>query len=100
MMFIILTQDNQSTLSSFSLFLSFVTNSPVAEKSLSGSTDLDLFAIKAWKSYSRLFDLFFVASKRLISVFKICDRISSCAGKVYGLHPHGLHELCALISNG
>jgi len=28
-MFIILTQDNQSTLSSFSLFLSFVINSPV-----------------------------------------------------------------------
>jgi len=28
MMFITLTHDNQSTLSSFSLFLSFVTNSP------------------------------------------------------------------------
>jgi len=36
MMFIILTHDNQSTLSSFSLFLSFATNSPVAEKALSG----------------------------------------------------------------
>jgi len=40
MMFIILTHDNQSTLLSFSLFLSFVTNSPVAEKALSGSNDL------------------------------------------------------------
>jgi len=41
MIFIILTLtfDNQSTLSSFSLFLSFVTNSLVAEKALSGSTD-------------------------------------------------------------
>jgi len=100
MVFTILTHDNPSTLLSFRLFLSFVTNSRVAEKALSGSTDLDLFAIKAWKSFSRLFDLFFVASKRLIFFFKICDRISSCAGIVYGLHPHGLHELCALISNG
>jgi len=40
MMFVILTHDNQSTLLSFSLFLSFVTNSPVAEKAFSGSTDL------------------------------------------------------------
>jgi len=31
MMFVILTHDNQSILSSFSEFLSFVTNSPVAE---------------------------------------------------------------------
>jgi len=45
MMFIILTHDNQSALSSFSLFLSFETNSPVAEKALSGSTDLDLIVI-------------------------------------------------------
>jgi len=33
MMFIILTHDNQSTLSSFSVFLSFVTDSTVAKKS-------------------------------------------------------------------
>jgi len=32
MMFIIVTHDNQGTLLSFSLFLSFVTNSPAAEK--------------------------------------------------------------------
>jgi len=32
MMFITLTHDNLSTLSSFSLFLSFLTNSSVAEK--------------------------------------------------------------------
>jgi len=51
MMFTILTVDNQSTLSSVSLFLSFVTNSPVAEKSLSGSIDLGLIAIKAWYSF-------------------------------------------------
>jgi len=81
-MFIILTHDNQSTLSSFSLFLSYVTNSPVVERALCGSTDLGLLAIKAWKSFSRLFDLFFVASKRLLSFFTICDRISSCAGIV------------------
>jgi len=47
MMFIILTHPNQSTLSSYSLFLSFVRNSPVAEKALSGSTDLRLIVIKA-----------------------------------------------------
>jgi len=34
MMFIILTHDNQSTLSLFSLLLSFVTNSPLAESPL------------------------------------------------------------------
>jgi len=37
MMYITLTHDNQSTLSSFSLFLSFVANSTVAEKALSGA---------------------------------------------------------------
>ena len=56
MMFIVLTYDNQSSLSSFSLFLSFATNSHVAEKP-SGSTDLGLIVIV----FSRLFDLFFVA---------------------------------------
>jgi len=45
-MFIILTHDSQSTLSSFSLVLSFATNSPVAEKALSGSTDLGLIVTK------------------------------------------------------
>jgi len=80
MMFIMLTHDNQSTLSSFSLFLSFVSNSTVAGKTLSGSTDLGLIVIKAWYTFSRLFDLLLVASKRLISFFTICDRISSCAG--------------------
>jgi len=87
MIFIILTHDNQSILSSFSLFLSFVTNSPVAEKALSGSTDLGLIITKAWNSFSRLFDLFFIASKRLISFSKICDRISSCAGIVLWSSP-------------
>jgi len=51
MTFIILTHDNQSTFSSFSLFLSFATNSPVAEKALSGSTELGLFVIKAWYGF-------------------------------------------------
>jgi len=46
MMFIILTHDNHSTLPPFSLFLSLVKNSPVAEKTLSGSTDLGLIVIK------------------------------------------------------
>jgi len=55
MVFIILTHDNQSTLSLFSLFLSFVTNSPVSEKALSGSTDLGLIVIKAWNSFTKLF---------------------------------------------
>jgi len=54
MMFTILTHDNQSTLSSFSLFLSFVTNSPMAEKALSGSTDLGLILIKAWDSFFKV----------------------------------------------
>jgi len=58
MIFIILTHDNQSTVSSFSLFLSFVANTPVAEKGLSGSTDLGVIVIKAWYGFSRLFDLF------------------------------------------
>jgi len=61
MMFIIVTHDNQGTLLSFSLFLSFVTNSPVAEKTLSGSTDVGLIVIKAWHRFSTLFHLFFVA---------------------------------------
>jgi len=60
-MLIILTHDNQSSLSSFSLFLIFVTNTPMAEKALS---DLVLIVIKATRTVlSRLFDLFFVASK-------------------------------------
>jgi len=50
-MFIELTYDNQSTLSSFRPFLNFVTNSPVAEKALSGSTDMGLIVIKAWNSF-------------------------------------------------
>jgi len=79
MMFVVLTHDNQSIRSSFSEFLSFVTNSTVAEEALSGSTDVGLFVSKAMHSFSRLFDLFFVASKRLISLITICDRISSCA---------------------
>jgi len=49
-MFIILTHDIQNTRSSFSLFLAFVTNSPVAEKALSGSTDLGSIVLKAWNS--------------------------------------------------
>jgi len=32
-----------------------VTNSPVAEKVLTGFTDLGLIVIKAWNSFSRLF---------------------------------------------
>ena len=54
MMFILLTHDNQSTLSSFILFLSFATNSPVAEKALSGSTELGLIVIKAWNSFFKV----------------------------------------------
>ena len=71
MMFIILTPENQSTLLSFSLFLSFVKNGSVAEKVLSGSTDVGLIVIKAWNSFSNLVDLFFVDSKRLIFCFTI-----------------------------
>jgi len=100
MMFILLTHDNQSTLSSFSQFLKFATNSPVTEKVLSDSIDLGLIVIKAWNSFSRLLDLFFVASKRLISFFTICDWISSCVGIVLWSSLSRLHGLCALISNG
>jgi len=53
-MFIILTHDNQSIFSSFSLFLSFVTNNHVTEKVLSGSTDLVLIVIKAWNSFFKV----------------------------------------------
>jgi len=45
MMFMTLTYDNQTSNSSFSLFLSFMTNSPVAEKALSGSIDEGLIVI-------------------------------------------------------
>jgi len=55
MMFVILTHDSQSTLSSFSLFLSFATNSLVAEKALSVFTDLGLIVIKGMEQFSRLF---------------------------------------------
>jgi len=37
-----MTHDNQTALSSFSLFLSLMKNIPVAESALSGSTDLGL----------------------------------------------------------
>jgi len=100
MMFIILTYDNQSRLSLFSLFLSFVTNSSMAKKALSGSTDLDLIVINAWNSYSRLFDLLFVASRRLISFFIIYDRMTSCAIVVLWSSLSWITGFCALISNG
>jgi len=82
-MFLILTHGSQIILSSFSELLSFVANSPVAEEALSGSTDVRLFVSKARCSFARLFDLFFSASKRLISFITICDRVSSCAGIVF-----------------
>jgi len=69
-------------LSSFSLFLSFVTNSPMVEKALSSSSDVGLVVSSAWYNFSRLSGLFFVASKRLISLFTTCDWISYCAGIV------------------
>jgi len=50
-MFTLQTHVSQSTLLPFSLFLSFVTNSPVAEKALSASTDVGLILIKAWYSF-------------------------------------------------
>ena len=81
-MFTILTHVNQSTLLQFSLFQSFVTNSTVAEEALSASTDVSLIVIKAWYSFSRLFDLLFVASNGLISFFTIYDRVSFCVGIV------------------
>jgi len=56
MMFIMLTHDNLNTFSSFSLLIA-----PWLKKTLSGSTDLGLIVIKAWNTFSRLFDLFFVA---------------------------------------
>jgi len=51
MMFMILMHDNQSTLSSFRLFLSFVTNSRVTEKAFSGFTNLGLIVFKSWNSF-------------------------------------------------
>jgi len=75
-----MTHDNYSTLSSFSLFLSFVTNSPVAEKKLSGSIDLGLIVVKALNSFFKVIWPVLCSRKKHISFFKICDRISSCAG--------------------
>jgi len=69
MMFIMLTHDTHSALFSFSLLLSFVTNSPVAEKSLSGSTDLGLIVIKAWNSFSGLFDFLLCNLKKIHFLF-------------------------------
>jgi len=40
-----------------SLLLSFVTNSPVAEKSLSGSSDLGLIVIEVWNSFFKVIGL-------------------------------------------
>ena len=100
MMFVVLTYHNQSIRSSFSELLSFVTNSPVAEEALSGSTDVGLFVYKAMYSFSRLFDLFFVASKRHISFITICDRISSCAGVVLWSSLSRITWILCFISNG
>ena len=60
-----------SNLSSFNLFLSFVTISPTAEKAFFGSTDEDMITSQAWYSFSRLSGIFFVASKNFISFFKV-----------------------------
>jgi len=57
----ILTHEYQSIFSAFSLFLSFVTNSSMAEKAHFESTDVGLIVIKAWYSLSRLSGLFVVA---------------------------------------
>jgi len=48
------THDIQSVISSFTLFLSFVTNSTMDEKAFSDSTHADLFVSKAWYSVSNL----------------------------------------------
>jgi len=48
-----------------------MTNSPVAEEALSGSTDVGLFVSKAWYSFARLFDLFFVDSKNSFPLSQI-----------------------------
>jgi len=100
MMFVILTHHNQSIRSSFSELLSFVANSPVAEEALSGSTDVSLFVNKAVYSFSRLFDLFLVASNRHISFITICDRISSCAGIVLWSSLLRITWILCFISNG
>jgi len=63
MMFSMLTHDNQSTLLSFSLFLSFVTISTVTEKTLSGSTDVGLLESKTWQSFQS-YQAFFRSLKR------------------------------------
>jgi len=59
----------KSILSSFSLFLCFVRNSPVAEKALTGYTVVGLLVNKAWYSFSRLSSLLYVASKRTHFLF-------------------------------
>jgi len=80
-MFIILTHDNQSTLLSFSLFLSFVTNSCVAENMLSGSTDVGFLVSKAWCSSSQLYSLFHnfdqISSYAIIVLWSFIDYMDS-----------------------
>jgi len=73
----------KSILSSFSLFLCFVRNSPVAEKALTGYTVVGLLVNKAWYSFSRLSSLLYVASKRTHFLFhNLWSGLSSCAGIV------------------
>jgi len=91
-----LTYDNQGTLSSFSLFLSFVTNSPVAEKALYCSTDVGLIVIKAWHSFSRLFDLFLIASKRPISLSQLVIGSLPVPEYFCNLYSQGLRGFCGL----
>ena len=78
LMFTIATHVNQSTLLSFGLFRSFVTHSPVAEKSLSASIDVVLIVIKAWYSFPSLL----CSLEMTHFLFTIYNRISFCAGIV------------------
>jgi len=74
----ILTHEYQSIFSAFSLFLSFVTNSSMAEKAHFESTDVGLIVIKAWYSLSRLSGLFVVAeSFEGLNLGSFCWNISA-----------------------
>jgi len=55
-----------SILSSSSLFLSFVTNNPMAENALSGSTDVSLIVSKVRYSFSGLLGLFILKKSNFL----------------------------------
>jgi len=59
--------------------ISFATNSPVAKKKLSGSTDVVLFVKWGMAQFFKVILPRFCSLKKTHFFFTICDRILSCA---------------------